>query len=234
MDEFVVRGGLVYDGTGAPPAQADVWVRDGEIMAVGVDAGGSDIPAVDASGCVVTPGFVDIHRHCDAAPLRDADFGRVELAQGITCALAGNCGLAPVPLDVSRHGEFYEYIEPVVGKVPPHVCYNSYAGYVRALEQTELPLHLGFLAGIGAVRCAVKGFSAQPFTKRELEQAVALVDQAMEAGACGASWVSCTARNATRLHRNTMRCCARSPCVTGCCARISAAKGTVWWSRSGK
>ena len=157
MDEFVVRGGLVYDGTGAPPAQADVWVRDGEIMAVGVDAGGSDIPAVDASGCVVTPGFVDIHRHCDAAPLRDADFGRVELAQGITCALAGNCGLAPVPLDVSRHGEFYEYIEPVVGKVPPHVCYNSYAGYVRALEQTELPLHLGFLAGIGAVRCAVKG-----------------------------------------------------------------------------
>ena len=166
MDEFVVRGGLVYDGTGAPPAQADVWVRDGEIMAVGVDAGGSDIPAVDASGCVVTPGFVDIHRHCDAAPLRDADFGRVELAQGITCALAGNCGLAPVPLDVSRHGEFYEYIEPVVGKVPPHVCYNSYAGYVRALEQTELPLHLGFLAGIGAVRCAVKGFSAQPFTKR--------------------------------------------------------------------
>ena len=106
MDEFVVRGGLVYDGTGAPPAQADVWVRDGEIMAVGVDAGGSDIPAVDASGCVVTPGFVDIHRHCDAAPLRDADFGRVELAQGITCALAGNCGLAPVPLDVSRHGEF--------------------------------------------------------------------------------------------------------------------------------
>lgn len=62
MDEFVVRGGLVYDGTGAPPAQADVWVRDGEIMAVGVDAGGSDIPAVDASGCVVTPGFVDIHR----------------------------------------------------------------------------------------------------------------------------------------------------------------------------
>ena len=187
MDEFVVRGGLVYDGTGAPPAQADVWVRDGEIMAVGVDAGGSDIPAVDASGCVVTPGFVDIHRHCDAAPLRDADFGRVELAQGITCALAGNCGLAPVPLDVSRHGEFYEYIEPVVGKVPPHVCYNSYAGYVRALEQTELPLHLGFLAGIGAVRCAVKGFSAQPFTKRELEQAVALLDQAMEAGACGAS-----------------------------------------------
>lgn len=187
MDEFVVRGGLVYDGTGAPPAQADVWVRDGEIMAVGVDAGGSDIPAVDASGCVVTPGFVDIHRHCDAAPLRDADFGRVELAQGITCVLAGNCGLAPVPLDVSRHGEFYEYIEPVVGKVPPHGCYNSYAGYVRALEQTELPLHLGFLAGIGAVRCAVKGFSAQPFTKRELEQAVALLDQAMEAGACGAS-----------------------------------------------
>ena len=39
MDEFVVRGGLVYDGTGAPPAQADVWVRDGEIMAVWTRAG---------------------------------------------------------------------------------------------------------------------------------------------------------------------------------------------------
>ncbi|MFR8460382.1 MAG: hypothetical protein ACLVEX_04030 [Ruthenibacterium lactatiformans] len=69
MDEFAVRGGLVYDGTGAPLLAftggcmgAGRW----EIMAVGVDAGGSDIPAAcDASGCVVTPGFVDIHRHCD-------------------------------------------------------------------------------------------------------------------------------------------------------------------------
>ncbi len=187
MSEFAVRGGLVYDGTSAPPARADVWVRDKKIMAVEPGAGGPGIPEMDAAGCVVTPGFVDMHRHCDAAPLRDPDFGHTELAQGITSALTGNCGLSPVPLDANRHKDFYEYLEPVVGKIPAHACYNSYESYVHTLEQAALPLHLGFFAGIGAVRCAVKGFDPGPFAARELERAAALADAAMDAGACGAS-----------------------------------------------
>lgn len=187
MDEFAVRGGLVYDGTGAPPVKTDVFVRGGIIVGMGPGAGGPDVPVVDAAGQVVTPGFVDLHRHCDTAPLRDAAFGRTELAQGITTAVAGNCGLSPVPLDAARHRAFYDYIEPVVGPAAPGASCAGYAAYVRALEQAQLPLNLGFLAGIGAVRYAVQGFSEAPLTERALAEGAALVDGALRAGACGAS-----------------------------------------------
>ncbi len=187
MEEFAVRGGLVYDGTGAPPEKTDVWVRGGVIAGLGPGAGGPNVPAVDAAGQVVTPGFVDLHRHCDVAPLRDEAFGQTELAQGITTAVAGNCGLAPVPLDAARHGAFYDYIEPVVGPVPPGAPCGSYAAYARALETAALPLNLGFLAGIGAVRYTVQGFSEAPLAGAALARAAALVDEAMQAGACGAS-----------------------------------------------
>lgn len=187
MEEFVLRGGLVLDGTGAPPEKADVWVRAGRIAQIGRNVGKPALPAVDATGCVVTPGFVDLHRHCDAAPWQGEDFGELELAQGITSTLAGNCGLAAVPLNHPAHHAFYEYMEPVLGRVPNQAAFGSYRAYVRALETAALPLNMGFLAGIGSVRYAVKGFSPAPLSAKELERAAALVEEAMEAGACGAS-----------------------------------------------
>lgn len=186
-EEFVLRNGLVHRGTGTPPVKADVWVRGGVIQEIAPQAGRPGLPSVDAGGCVVTPGFVDLHRHCDLAPWQGAGFGRAELAQGITSTLVGNCGLAPVPLDPVRHRDFYDYMEPVIGAVPPQADCRSYRGYARALERATLPLNMGFLAGIGAVRYAVKGFSCAAFTAKELGEATALVEEAMQAGAYGAS-----------------------------------------------
>lgn len=187
---FVLRGGAVYDGTGAPPQIADVLVRGGKIEQIGAGLPAPGLPQIDAAGCAVTPGFVDIHRHHDVAVMREADFGRIELAQGITTAIAGNCGLAPVPLDRERHAPFFAYIEPVVGRMEGaarQMDTSGYAGYARTLEGIGLPLNMGFLAGMGAIRYAVKGFDAAPFTAGETQRAAALIDEALDAGAYGMS-----------------------------------------------
>lgn len=187
---FLIRDGTVYDGTGAAPQRADVLVRGARVEAVGTGLSAQGLTEIDAAGCAVTPGFVDIHRHHDLAVMREKDFGRIELAQGITTAIAGNCGLAPVPLNRKRHAPFFSYIEPVVGKPEGDACHMdtaSYAGYARTLENIRLPLNMGFLAGMGAVRYAVKGFDPAPFSAQETQRAAALIDAALDAGAYGLS-----------------------------------------------
>lgn len=88
MKRILIQNGTLYDGLGGQPYQADLLVQDGRIAQI---APGITEPAdqvIDATGKVVTPGFVDIHRHHDAKPLNDPHFGEVELAQGITTAVA--------------------------------------------------------------------------------------------------------------------------------------------------
>ena len=69
-DATVIRGGTVFDGLGSPPVERDVLIRDGRIAALldrgEVDRLGEDHPSIDARGCWVTPGFIDLHTHYDA------------------------------------------------------------------------------------------------------------------------------------------------------------------------
>ena len=83
MKTILIKNGTVYDGLGGEPYRADLLLRDGHIAAIGSCETEADL-VIDAAGKVVCPGFVDIHRHCDAKPFTNPDFGRVELAQGIT------------------------------------------------------------------------------------------------------------------------------------------------------
>ena len=69
MTELVIRGGTVVDGTGGPAVRADVRVRDGIVVEVGPNLRGGE--ELDASGCVVAPGFLDIHTHYDPQVLWD-------------------------------------------------------------------------------------------------------------------------------------------------------------------
>ena len=170
MKRILIQNGTLYDGLGGQPYQADLLVQDDRIAQI---APGITEPAdqvIDATGKAVTPGFVDIHRHHDAKPLNDPHFGEVELAQGITTAVAGNCGISMTPRPESDEAakEYYSFEEAVMGPIGldgPH----TYRDYLAALHKTALPLNVAAMIGTGTVKICVKGFADTPYTQQELD-----------------------------------------------------------------
>ena len=92
--DIVIRGGTVFDGSGAPGRVADVAIADGVIREIGPNLRGER--ELDASGCAVAPGFIDIHTHYDAQVFWDPAL-RPSSYHGVTTVVAGNCGFAIAP-----------------------------------------------------------------------------------------------------------------------------------------
>lgn len=194
--ETLIKNGLIYDGSGSPPFHGTIRITDRMIAAVEAQDGdeqehgeavASDpaVRVIDASGKIVTPGFIDIHRHCDMMPFTNPEFGRIELTQGITTTFVGNCGLAPVPSVPRWQKELYDYLEPVTGSMPKGLEFEDYESYTRALEAAELPINMGFMAASDSIKIAVKGFGDRPYTAAELEQVRARIREALAQGAFG-------------------------------------------------
>lgn len=184
-----IINGRICDGSGNEPFLGGVEIQNGKIVRIFRGPSrdfGDDV--IDACGKVVTPGFVDIHRHHDLAALYDPEFGKIELAQGITTAIGGNCGLGGFPNDPACIKEQMDYIEPVMGRAPLDTGVHSFPQYLDALEAKGLPLNVGMLVGAGAVTMAVKGFDPRPYTDEERKKAAALVAEAMQHGAVGLSF----------------------------------------------
>ena len=184
---YLIRGGEIIDGTGRPAYRADLLIEDGRIKEIAPSISAPDAEVVDASGRVVTPGFIDIHRHSDVAPLRDPSYGEIELRQGITTVIVGNCGLTPAPAPDAVRRQLYDYLEPVIGDVPEGYAFRTFREYRDTMLGRRLPLNMGFRAGVDSVKAAVKGFSSDPYTEEEIKAAQAYVREAMEAGAFGGS-----------------------------------------------
>lgn len=188
MKSILIKGGTVYDGLGNPGRKADLLLKDGKIAQIGAELTGPADLELDACGKVVCPGFVDIHRHCDAKPLNDPKFGQVELSQGITTTVVGNCGISMTPCPQTEVGarEMYDFDEPVLGPIALDGP-RTYRDYLAALDKADLPMNFASMIGTGAVKITVKGFSDTPYTQQELDEARGLIEDAMKAGAPGIS-----------------------------------------------
>ena len=185
MKRIWIKNGRVIDGTNTPAHTADVIVEGDRIVSVGEPGSPSDT-VIDAAGKVVCPGFVDIHRHCDAKFLQDSDFGKVMLAQGITTTVVGNCGmsLTPSPKDPT---EMYDFMEAVLGSGCEKLGLHDYKDYVAILQSRPLPVNAASMVGTGSVKITVKGFADTPYTAEELKKAASLIEDALNAGAVGVS-----------------------------------------------
>ena len=97
MSSFLIKNGLIVDGSGKLPFKGDVLIQDDKIAKVAPAIETTADEVIDAGGKVVTPGFIDIHRHCDAKPLNQPSFADCMIKQGITTTVVGNCGISMTP-----------------------------------------------------------------------------------------------------------------------------------------
>ena len=189
MSTLAIRNGLVVDGTGAAPERRDVFVRDGKI-ASGVD---SPERTIDASGRVVSPGFIDIHTHFDPQLCWDG-LATPSLEHGVTTVVIGNCSLslAPVkPEGTAKLISMFQVIEdikkPTFDAAVPW-CWETFPEYLDFIRG-KLGVNVGALIGHSAVRAYVMGAASQEraATTQEIDAMCAIVEDAMAAGALGMS-----------------------------------------------
>ena len=192
MLEYVIRGGTVVDGTGAPGRRADVGIRDGRIVAVGEVTEESQ-RELDATGLVVAPGIVDPHTHYDAQLFWDPSASPSNL-HGVTTVIGGNCGFTLAPLNA----EDADYIRRMMAKVEgmPLAAletgvpwnWSSFGEYLDRLEG-NLGVNAGFLVGHCALRRKVMGAErgAEVASDDEIATMRALLAESIEAGGLGFS-----------------------------------------------
>ena len=199
MYDYLIRNASVLDGSGAPAFPADVALHGGAIAAIGDLSAASAVHTIDAAGRTLTPGFIDIHRHGDAALFRP-DFGKAELAQGLTTILNGNCGLSLAPVSGPHAEEVLNYLAPIVGTAER--TFSSLSDYRSAVQSTPLRLNTGMLVGMGTLRACVAGFESRPLTDGEYARLHAALRQALSEGALGSLWAWATPRSASTPRRN--------------------------------
>ncbi len=190
----IIHNAKICDGTGSEAYLGDILI-DGNIIEKIIDRSkcskgfSNELEAIhiDADGKIVSPGFIDTHRHCDLAALYDEDFGSLELSQGLTSVVGGNCGLGIFPSTKRYKEEVCSFVEPCLGNAPRDIWIESYGSYMKMLKERGMPLHVGCYQGIGAVKAAVKGYGKKPFSDMEMAIAREYIKNAMEAGCIGIS-----------------------------------------------
>lgn len=195
MLDLVIRNGMVIDGTGDQRRSGDVGVRDGRIVAIG-EIVEEALQEVDATGLVITPGFVDIHTHFDAQVFWDTTLSPSPL-HGVTTVIGGNCGFTIAPLEPEGADYLMRMLARVEGMplaaLQEGVPWNwrTFGEYLDAIEGTLMP-NAGFLVGHSALRRAVMGERSvgEPASPDDLQEMKDLLAESIEAGGLGfsSSW----------------------------------------------
>ncbi len=192
--DLIIRNGTIVDGSGSARFMGDIAVKDGLIAQVGKVAGSAD-QEIDASGMVVTPGFVDIHTHYDGQATWDQEMAPSSW-HGVTTVVMGNCGVGFAPAHPDRHEwliNLMEGVEDIPGTALAEGMtwdWETFPEYLDALEKLPRSIDVGTHVPHGAVRAYVLGDREQPGavpTMQDMEQMSAIVEEGVRAGALGFS-----------------------------------------------
>jgi N-acyl-D-aspartate/D-glutamate deacylase len=202
MHDLVIRGGTIVDGSGAPRGPGDVAVDGERLVQVGGTAGAAR-REIDATGLVVTPGWVDIHTHYDGQVTWDP-YLTPSCWHGVTTVVMGNCGVGFAPARPDRHQwliGLMEGVEDIPGTALAEGIrweWETFPQYLDALERMPRALDVAAQVPHGAVRAYVmgeRGAKNQAPTADEIAAMADIVRDGIAAGALGFS----TSR--TLLHR---------------------------------
>ena len=179
--DFLIKNGLVTDGSGSDLVLTNVGIK-GDLI---VYTGNEELPAVevvDASGLVISPGFIDTHTHSEFTLLAD---GRAEgrLSQGVTTEINGNCGLSAAPL----YGEAFERRETDLKELDITERWHTFGEYFSLLMQKGIAVNFATLCGHGNIRGSVVGYRNEAPDGAQSTEMKRLLAGAVKAGAKGLS-----------------------------------------------
>ena len=192
--DLVIRNGRIIDGTGAPGYAGDLAITAGRIAAIG-QIDGTGRQEIDATGHLVTPGFVDIHTHYDGQAIWDSHLAPSSL-HGVTTAVMGNCGVGFAPVRPGDHDKLIQLMEGVEDIPAPALhegldfAWESFADYLAALDRRPRDIDICAQLPHAALRVYVMGDRAiqlEPANQADIAQMRTLAAEAMRAGAFGFS-----------------------------------------------
>jgi N-acyl-D-amino-acid deacylase len=182
MHDILIRGGTLYDGAGNPGVAGDVAVADGRIAAVGPGIAGSARKTIDAQNLAVAPGFIDIKTHSDfTLPINPKAESKVR--QGVTTEIIGHCGFSVAPALPGKVELLKDYLSPSAPWLPFRE--TSFPDYLQTFPPTAV--NAGMLVGHNTLRLMVMGMAERAPSAAELAQMIALLEDALDAGALGMS-----------------------------------------------
>ncbi|MBX7070305.1 MAG: amidohydrolase family protein [Microthrixaceae bacterium] len=196
MEQTLIRNGLVFDGSGADGRRVDVLIEDGVVSRLEADIDAPAAQVIDAEGCWVTPGFIDLHTHYDAEIEIDPSLSE-SVRHGITTVLVGSCGLSFAVGEPEDLADMFCRVEGVPrGEVLPLLRrvqdWDSPEGYLDHLDRQPLGPNVMSFLGHSAIRAHVMGLgralddSVEP-TRGELDRMAAMLERALDAGYLGLS-----------------------------------------------
>ncbi len=191
MLDLLIRGATVYDGTGGPAVRGSVGIAGGKIVSIGKEESARQIQ--DAGGLCLMPGIVDVHTHYDAQITWDPTISP-SVSLGVTTAILGNCGFGIAPCPAPLRETMLKNLSVVEGMDIDALLhgtrwdFESFPGYLDALERIKPLANVGVLAGHSAIRTAVMGEEAstrETPTEDEMAKMKAILREALASGAAG-------------------------------------------------
>ena len=175
-----ISGGIVIDGTGRAGFAGDVVVEGDRILdVVKGKFEVADADVIDATGCLVTPGFIDAHAHSDAYLVIEPD-APSKVSQGVTTEINGQCGGSVAP----RYGEARLSSDwaTILGD---RLTWRSLAEYREVLEAARPAINTVQFIGHNTLRSSVVGYAGREATPDELAKMSRLLEESLDAGGWG-------------------------------------------------